>query len=686
MEIHDGTALVTVPIRGDGEVGESTALVIMSPKALIARGAINKFRSMVRKTGEFAIDTETSGLLWYRHKIVMVQVFAADPDTGDYSNLVFPFYWGSDVHPQEDMVWLVELINTGYRMFMWNAKFDMHFLSQLGPVNYDNAEIVDGLVISQMTAPKDFAPSDLKSRAREDLGYDMVDFTDEFTLGKTKTLLHYGLEEVVKYAAKDPIATFYECKHLLAKLEEPHNRRVGKLYHSVEKPLTKVLYDMETTGMVIDTGRVEELYTEYSAKQAAAVSAIYAAAGRTFNVQAQAQFCDAMVEHGFPAHKFRLTGKSKKRQLDEKAVEHYIEISAKKKLTRCLAMLAAKQEYAAVQKLVSTYIIPIRGCPTKIYASNGNVDKKTGEVKFTWSEPIVQKCADGYFRIFPSFNQTKARTGRMSCDQPNAQNWPRPNKKDPFNDGRIRDCVIAPRDYTLGDLDYSQIELRILGHASGEKRFIHAYKHGLDLHRIQVSRLLKKRPEDVTDEERQIGKVTTSFGVIYGMHYKTLAREHLGGDVEFAERVINDFYAENPRVHRFKLMTERFARKNGYVETLCGRRRYLDGAKSADEWRQNAAMREAVNTVIQGSAADFVKLAMIRCHRSKWMREHGIKMLAQIHDELIFQIPLWVVDKYGDEYVILKIRDVMENFKASRKLKCPLKAEGGFGSSWYDAH
>lgn len=252
--------------------------------------------------------------------------------------------------------------------------------------------------------------------------------------------------------------------------------------------------------------------------------------------------------------------------------------------------------------------------------------------------------------------------------------------------GRIRQCVIAPMGYAIGDLDYSQIELRVLGHCSREPRFIKAYREGQDLHRINVAKMLRKAPEDVTDEERNLGKITTSFGVVFGMHPRTLGNQYLNGDVEFAERIIYEFFAANPRVHKFKLSTESFAEKNGYVETFIGRRRYLPNINSRDRMQASGARREAVNTVIQGGAADLVKLAMLSCHRSKRLRELGIFMVAQVHDELIFLVSLRAIDELGDEGVLKEIRRAMEEFKIAKKLRCPLVAEGSIAENWYEAH
>lgn len=676
---------ITVPIGPNGEAGRPSTATLFTGDSPKLKSEVSRFCGIVNKTGEFAIDTETSGLRWYRHRCVMVQIFAHGKKPGDYANLAFSFAWGSKLDSTQ-FGWLCDLLNT-QRLFMWNAKFDMHFLRALlgDEVTFEDAEVVDGMVMSQMLKKSDFAKADLKTRAREDLGYDMVDFDDTFKLNKNKSLLHYDLLDVAGYAVKDPIATYYECKHQLAQLRDrPENQKLNRLYHKLEKPFTKVLYNIEREGLVINTGYVEELYAEYSAKQEQARKAIFTAAGRPFNNQSQAQFCDILEELGFPANEFRRTQKSNKRQLDEKAVTAYIGVASKKKLSRCLTMLAAHQEYASLQKLVSTYIIPLRAEDTKVYSGAVN---KNGERKFKLVESIVHKCRDNHYRVFPTFNQTKTRTGRLSCDNPNAQNWPRPNKKLGEQDaGRIRRCVESPRGYAMGDLDYSQIELRLLGHASKEPRFIKAYRNKDDLHRILAAKMFRKKPSEVTDEERQAGKSTTSFGVIYGMSPPTLAREHLKGDVELAYRIVNDFFADNEKVHSFKLRTERFAQEHGYVETLFGRRRYLTGATDERSRHFSAAMREAVNTVIQGSAADFVKMAMLKVAKSRRLKELGIKMIAQVHDELLFLIPLAVLQEYGEETVMLMLRKEMEDFKAARKLLCPLVAEGSIASDWYDAH
>ena len=294
------------------------------------------------------------------------------------------------------------------------------------------------------------------------------------------------------------------------------------------------------------------------------------------------------------------------------------------------------------------------------------------KLKSTYIDAMLGIVDPSTRRLYTSFNQTVTATGRLSSSNPNLQNIPVKGEE-----GReIRKGFIAAIGKVLVSADYSQIELRVFAHNSDDGAFIEAFKSGADIHKRTASEILRVSEEVVTPEMRRIAKAI-NFGIIYGMGSKKLSEE-LGIDIKTAKNYIDSYYDRYRGLAKYREKTIQFAREKGYVETMFGRRRYLPDIRHENRVVQANAERMAVNTTIQGTAADLIKKAMINIYRR--LRAEGLKskMILQVHDELVFEVPEKEVDT-----VIPLIRDEMEKVYS---LKVPLQVDIGKGKSWDEAH
>jgi DNA polymerase-1 len=275
-------------------------------------------------------------------------------------------------------------------------------------------------------------------------------------------------------------------------------------------------------------------------------------------------------------------------------------------------------------------------------------------------------------RLHTSFNQTVAATGRLSSTGPNLQNIPVRTE-----DGRrIREAFIAPRGYTLVSADYSQIELRILAHLSKDRQLTEAFLEGKDIHVQTAAAIYQSAPELVTNEMRRAAK-TINFGLMYGMGPINLARQ-LGISFSNAQKFIEVYFSQFPNVKHYLDSTVERARARGYTETMFGRRRYLPELNSDNHNIRTGAERIAINTPIQGTAADIIKIAMIDIAGSMLKVNQRAKMLLQVHDELVFEVPLAGADVFA--------KWAAKKMNSAIKLSVPLKVDTGIGENWSEAH
>jgi DNA polymerase-1 len=451
-------------------------------------------------------------------------------------------------------------------------------------------------------------------------------------LSGQKSMRDVALEEIKEYAAEDADVTFQLKQNFSPILDKAETK---KLFDEIEIPLIPVLAAMELEGINLDVPFLKEMSVEMAKESSELEQKIYETAGEKFNLASPKQLGEVLFD------KMKIGGaKQKKTKTGQYATGEEV-----------LSYLANEHQivkdildWRQMVKLQSTYID----------ALPNQVDKKTR-------------------RVHTDYMQTVAATGRLSSNNPNLQNIPIRTER-----GRlIRKAFIArDENYTLVSADYSQIELRIIAALSGEENMIRAFQNNEDIHRSTAAKVFNVPLEEVTKEQRSNAK-TVNFGIIYGVSAFGLSNQTSLSRKESAE-LIDAYYATYPKLKSYMSNQVDFARENGYVQTVLGRRRYLKDINSANMMVKSGAERNAVNAPIQGSAADIIKIAMINIHKKLTSENWKSKMLLQVHDELVF-------DVHNSELEKIKpmIKHEMEN---AFKMDVPLDVEIGVGKNWLEAH
>lgn len=448
---------------------------------------------------------------------------------------------------------------------------------------------------------------------------------------KQKTLLPFEdvpLKEAAEYAGADAEVVQRLIPILSRRLEE---EELVDLYTNLELPLIDVLAQMEYNGVLVDAQKLRDLSKEFEIRLNEQEERIYGMVGERFNIQSPKQLATILFEKlGLPVVKKTKTGPSTDMSvLEELALQHPV-------VQEILA-------YRTFAKLKNTYVDKL---PDLINPLTG--------------------------RIHTSYNQTVTATGRLSSSNPNLQNIPIRTEEG----RRIREAFIPKRGYKLIAADYSQIELRILAHYSEDEGLIRAFKEGEDIHRITASEIFHVPLENVTSDMRRQAK-TINFGIIYGMGPYKLSRS-LGISQSEAKQIIEKYFARYSGVGHFIEETIAMAREKGFVKTLFGRKRWVPEVRSQNKNIRQQGERLAFNTVIQGTAADIMKKAMVELHKELQKKYPDAMLILQVHDELVLEVPEEEADK-----VASTVKDIMEGVCA---LKVPLQVDIGYGSNWAEAH
>lgn len=436
--------------------------------------------------------------------------------------------------------------------------------------------------------------------------------------------------EVYEYACEDADITL-QLKNAL----EPRLKEAGveKLFHEIEMPLVRVLAAMEMNGVRIDTGSLAETSQELTRRMQELEKEIHALAGEEFNIASPKQVGDILFG------KMQITEKPKKTKTGQYVTSEEVLQSLRQKSPIVDKIL----QHRGLKKLLGTYVDAL----PKL------INRKTGH-------------------IHTSFNQTITSTGRLSSSDPNLQNIPVRGE-----DGKeIRKAFIPDDGCLFFSADYSQIELRVMAHLSGDENMARVFREGHDLHAATAATIYRKDIRDVTRDERTKSK-RANFGIIYGITVFGLA-ERLDIERSEAKQLIDGFFETFPKVHDYMEHSKQVARAQGYAETVFHRRRYLPDINSRNAVVRNYAERNAINAPIQGSAADIIKVAMIRIHRR--FEELGLKskMILQVHDELNFSV--FPEEKDTVEKIVI---GEMQN---AYQLSVPLIADCGWGANWLEAH
>jgi DNA polymerase I len=439
------------------------------------------------------------------------------------------------------------------------------------------------------------------------------------------------MELLKEYAAEDADITL-QLKHKFDPLLDKLSLR--KLFEEIEMPLVRVLTDMEAEGVRLDSESLAEIGKGLENEIKQLESEIYSLSGTTFNIASPKQLGEILFE------KMGLKTSTKKTKTGQYPTGEEV----LSKIVHAHPIVQLILDYRSLTKLKSTYVDSL---------------------------PTLVNPRDG--RIHTSYNQAVASTGRLSSNNPNLQNIPIRTAR-----GREIRKAFVPRNshFTLLAADYSQIELRIIAHLSGDKDMIEAFANGLDIHTATAAKVYGIALEDVSRDMRRNAKMV-NFGIIYGISAFGLS-ERLGISRGEAGSIINNYFKEYPGIKAYMNNQMEFARKNGFVETMLGRRRMLRDINTANSVVRGFAERNAINAPIQGSSADMIKIAMISIHKELAEKALKSKMILQVHDELVF-------DAHKDELEVLKVI-IEKNMKNALPLSVPVLVETNTGNNWLEAH
>lgn len=585
--------------------------------------AFENFLKELGRQKRFALDLETDSEDPRRANIVGLS-FSWEPKRASYIPVRGPD-GDRTLEPSRVLKALSPILSdSSHKKVGQNAKYDMLVLRRAG-VDLAGLEF-DTMVAAYLLDPGTRSYN-LDALALQYLGYRKIGIEEVMGKGKAQlTMDRVDVSKVARYSCEDADITWRLYRLLESKLQE---MGLEKLYRELEHPLIEVLADIEWNGIAVDVEALKKLSEGMAETMKIEEEAVYEAAGRKFNISSPKQLEKILYDElKLPVLKKTKTGRS----TDSEVLE---ELASKHELPRRIL------KYRELAKLKSTYAD----------ALPGYVNPQTG-------------------RIHASFHQTVTATGRLSTSDPNLQNIPVRSEQ-----GRaIRQCFVAEQGRKLLSADYSQIELRILAHLSKDRRLVEAFRAGHDIHAAVASELYGVPIDSVTPEQRRRAK-TVNFGLMYGQGAKQLANT-TGMTVEEADKFISDYFHRFEGVKKLREEVIAHARAERKVETMLGRIRYLPEINSDDVSSRRAAERMAFNTVIQGSAADLIKRAMIDIYKDLRSRNMQTKMVLQIHDELLFEAP-------PEELQDLKAL-VKERMAGALKLDVPLVVDVGVGDNWLD--
>lgn len=575
------------------------------------------------KCSEFCFDTETTSLESVEAQLVGVSFsykareafYVTIPENQDEATAIIHEFKGLLEDPKTTKIGQ-------------NLKYDMQILRNYG-IRLQG-KIFDTMLAHYLIDPE--TPHNMDVMSENYLNYKPISYTDLVGKGRNeKSLRDIDPEQVKDYACEDADIT-YQLKEKLEKEIKEFN--LGKLLHDVEEPLSYVLADMEYEGVKIDEGALAVMSKELEQESLRAQTEIFEIAGQEFNIGSPKQLGEILFD------KLKLEEKPKKTKTGQYATGEDI----LSKMANEHEIASKILEFREYQKLKSTYVDAL---------------------------PKMISKVDG--RVHTDYRQTIAATGRLSSNNPNLQNIPIRTPK-----GReIRKAFIAREsDYVLLAADYSQIELRIMASFSGDESMMEAFKNGVDIHSNTASKVFKVALEDVDSSMRRKAK-EVNFGIIYGISAFGLS-QNLNIPRSEASEIIEAYFIEFPKVKEYMDSIIEKAKKQEYVETILGRRRYLRNINAKNFTMRGFAERNAINAPIQGSAADMIKVAMINVHQ--WMKQENLKskMIMQVHDELVF-------DAHESEVELLTNK-VDEFMKTAIPLNVPMEIGMGKGKNWLEAH
>lgn len=580
----------------------------------------------MRETGRYAVDVETTSTDPMTAELVGIAI-AVSPHEGYYIP-VGHTDWGNltgDIVRDEIGATMADPDLRGYAH---HGKYDLQVLErngfEIGRIDFDT------MVAAYLLGDHSIR---LKDLAFNRLGIQMTEISELIGTGKNQlTMNMVSAEEAAQYASGDVEATFALVEHLTPEIEQQEQM---ELLQTIELPLIPVLVRMERTGVAIDSDYLATFSGEISQRLGEIEREIYDHVGRAFNINSTKQIASLLFEElKLPAGRKTKTGYS----VDSDVLEN---------LRDSHPVVGLILENRSLGKLKSTYVDAL---PTQ-------VNPKTG-------------------RIHTNYNQTVAATGRLSSQNPNLQNIPIRTELG----RRVREAFVADArpssrlftNSTLISADYSQIELRLMAHLSGEPFLVEAFRAGQDIHRVTASLVNGVELDEVTSEMRRVAK-TVNFGLLYGMQAFGLSRD-TGLSRQEAQRFIDEYWARLPGVRTYFDNLLQSGVTNGYIQTMGGRRRAVPDLTASNQMRRNAAERMAINMPLQGSAADIMKVAMLRLDERIREKKLPAAMILQVHDELVLEV--------DQEHTIDVAKAVKDEMERAWKLSVPLEVEVSAGQNW----
>ncbi|WP_294949218.1 DNA polymerase I [Sulfurivirga sp.] len=625
------------PLFGHGEDTGETAEVKTSTRqqvpVILDWDTFDTWLEKLKQAEQFAIDTETTALDAMRAEIVGVSFAVAGEDDikAAYLPLRHDYEGAPEQLPADEVLEKLRplLESEKHPKAGQNLKYDWHVLRRAGitlsPISHDT--MLQSYVLDSTER------HNLDDLALKYLGHRTTHYSD--VAGKGRKQLNFAqvpLEKAAPYAAEDAQLVLALHRMLWPKLEADDKLR--HVYQDIEIPLEPVLARMEHRGVLIDTELLKAFSEELAEQLRQLEDKAFKLAGDVFNLNSPKQLQEILFERlGLPVLKKTPKGQPSTAEsvLQELAEQGH-------------ELPAIILEYRSLAKLKSTYAD----------ALPRQVNPETG-------------------RVHTTFQQAVTATGRLSSTDPNLQNIPVRTELG----RRIRQAFTAPEGFQILALDYSQIELRIMAHFSGDENLIRAFEQGLDIHRATAAEIFGVPLDEVTPDMRRHAK-TVNFGLIYGMSAFGLARQ-LDIDRKQAQAYIDRYFERYPGVRRYMDEIRQQAREKGYVETLAGRRLHLPDIHSRNPQVRQYAERAAINAPLQGTAADIIKTAMIRV--DAWCADHpDVRMILQVHDELVFEVPQAIT---LESDTVQRIKAIMES---AMSLRVPLVADAGLGPNWDAAH
>jgi len=618
------------PVTGmPAPAGEPAPAAARDYECVTDETALDAWLATLRAAGLFAFDTETTSLDYMAAEIVGLS-FSVEPGRAAYVPVGHDYTGAPPQLSREAVLGKLRplLEDPAAAKVGHHLKYDAHVLANhgiaLAGMRYDS--MLESYVLNSSATRHD-----MDSCARHYLGIETIRYEDVAGRGaKQIPFSQVPVDSATVYAAEDADVTLRLHQKLSAELaREP---ALQKLYEEIEQPLVPVLFRMERHGVLVDRDTLRRQSGEIARRLGELEQQAHAAAGQPFNLDSPKQLQEILFGRlDLPVVRRTPTGQP---STAEDVLE---ELAAAYTLPRLIL------EYRGLAKLKSTYTDTLPG----------QVDPRTG-------------------RVHTSYHQAVAVTGRLSSTDPNLQNIPirTPEGR------RIRQAFVAPPGHVLLAADYSQIELRIMAHLSGDASLLAAFAEDRDIHQATAAEVLGITPAEVTADQRRAAKAI-NFGLIYGMSAFGLARQ-LGTDRTTAQNYVDRYFERYPGVRRYMDETRASARERGYVETVFGRRLYLPDIRSRNRQQQGYAERSAINAPMQGSAADIVKRAMIMV--DDWLERErpGARLVMQVHDELVLEV---------ERERIEEVRAAVVGFMTrAAELDVPLKVDTGSGANWDEAH